>query len=505
MNVEPTPSGSGKVMADLLSREATRASRYFYSGAGVLLTFGIQYWLQKQWSVPTAFIIFAPAIMLSSVVGGLGPGLLSVAASVAASYYLLGFSPLAGDTRMIGLSVFALVGMGIVWLGEVLRDAYSSLAATGRALRLRQAHLTSVLNTVPDATIVIDLAGTIISFNAAAERQFGYTEREALGENVRMLMPEPYLRDHDEYIRRYLRTGERRIIGVDRVVVGCRKDGSTFPMKLSVGEMRAGEKLYFTGFVRDLTEREESQTRLQEVQTELARLARVNELGEMASILAHELNQPLASIANYAQAALRLQQRAPETPLYSIIEPLTHIAAEALRAGRIIHHLREFVVRGETEFSREDICKLVEEATELALVGSRELGVRAIFDFARDAGHVLADKVQIQQVLINLVRNALEAMRSSERRQLTVRTKKQGGFVSVEVADTGPGISEEVVGQLFTPFVTTKSGGMGIGLSISKRIIEAHGGDMALMRNEEGGATFRFTLPASAGEAHDGQ
>ena len=276
-------------------------------------------------------------------------------------------------------------------------------------------------------------------------------------------------------------------------------------MKLAVGEMNSGGKIYFTGFIRDLTEREESAARLQEVQGELARLARISELGEMASTLAHELNQPLSAIANYVQGCSRLLRNMDDTLAIKMREALEETAEQSLRAGQIIRHLREFVTRGETEKAPEDIRKLVEEAGALALVGSRERGVRSVFDFAPGADMVMADRVQIQQVLINLMRNAMEAMRDSERRELLVRTFPNGkGRIVVEVADTGPGIPNEIAAQLFKPFVTTKSGGMGVGLSISKRIVEAHGGELSVSRNDNGGATFRFSLAAIEDEALNG-
>ncbi|MDP3897657.1 MAG: ATP-binding protein, partial [Mesorhizobium sp.] len=170
---------------------------------------------------------------------------------------------------------------------------------------------------------------------------------------------------------------------------------------------------------------------------------------------------------------------------------------QALRAGQIIRHLREFVTRGETEKAAEGIRGLIEEAGALALVGARERGVRTVFDFASGVDLVFVDRVQIQQVLINLMRNAIEAMRDSPARELSVRAlPAESGFVAIEVADTGPGISDEIAAQLFQPFVTTKPGGMGVGLSISKRIVEAHGGTLAVASNARGGATFRFTLPS---------
>ncbi|MBX3531965.1 MAG: PAS domain S-box protein [Rhizobiaceae bacterium] len=488
----------GRFLRGLDLREIGPPTRYAFAAVTVLIALIVQYALQSLWSVPTIFIVFAPAIMLAAVAGGRGPGLLSVVLSVAGAYVLLRLNRTITDIPWLGLIIFAVIGVTMAWLCEVLRSAFVTMAGTERELRIREAHLTSILNTVPDATIVIDRQGTIISFNAAAVRQFGYREEEVVGKNVRMLMPEPYQREHDGYMKRYLTTGERRIIGVDRVVVGSRKDGSTFPMKLAVGEMRSGDSLFFTGFVRDLTEREESEARLQEIQGELARLARLNELGEMASTLAHELNQPLSTIANYSQGGVRMLRDAPEPISVRLREALGEIAAQSLRAGQIIRHLREFVMRGETEQAPEDIRKLVEEAGALALVGSREQGVRTVFEFAPGADMVVADRVQIQQVLTNLMRNAMEAMLNVQRRELTVSTRPDGEFVAIEVADTGPGIPDEIAERLFRPFVTTKSGGMGIGLSISRRIIQSHGGDITVTRNGNGGATFRFTLPAHA-------
>jgi two-component system sensor kinase FixL len=311
-----------------------------------------------------------------------------------------------------------------------------------------------------------------------------------------MLMPTPYREQHDGYLRRYLTTGEKRIIGIDRVVVGRRKDGSTFPMTLAVGETKSNDKTYFTGFIRDLTERQESEAQLHAAQGELARLARLNELGEMASTLAHELNQPLSAIANYVQGCIRLLAQIPGPTADQMRGALKETANQSLRAGDIIRHLREFTTRGDTDKAPEDIKKLIEGAAALALVGSRERGIRTEFEFAPDDALVFVDRVQVQQVLINLMRNAIEAMRESDRRELVVRTFQQDGrAMRVEVEDTGPGIAEEIAGQLFQPFVTTKAGGMGIGLSISRRIIQSHGSELQHPRNKAGGATFSFSLP----------
>lgn len=405
--------------------------------------------------------------------------------------------PVVNESVRVGVAlVLALVGLGAIHLLlrrvlQVRSDADEAL----ETLRERDAHLESILDTVLDATVVIDVEGRIQSFNGSAVRQFGYEPDEVIGANVSMLMPEPYRGQHDAYLMRYLTTGEKRIIGSDRVVVGRRKDGSTFPMKLAVGEVRRGDRIYFTGIIRDLTDREESAAMLGQARSELARLARLNELGEMASTLAHELNQPLSAIANYVQGCRRMIEKLDDEHARRLRGALDETARQAIRAGDIIRHLREFVTRGETEKAPEDIKHLVEEAGALALVGSRERGVKSVFDFGPGSGMVVADGVQIQQVLVNLMRNAIEAMRDSPRRELVVRTRPiSAERMLVEVEDTGPGISEEVMSRLFQPFVTTKSGGMGIGLSISRRIIESHGGELSVTRNKAGGATFTFTL-----------
>lgn len=504
MPARDIPGLNGRLLQAVFSRRFEGLAGYLLALVAVAAAFSIRFALQGLLEDKAIFILFLPAILVASITGGIGPGLAAVVLSLPATLWLVGLQADKPD-EAVEFMAFGITGVAIAWMGEMLHHARRAIDRTANTLAAREEHLRSILDTVLDATVVIEKDGTIISFNAAAVRQFGYTEPEVVGQNVRILMPEPYRHEHDGYMHRYLATGEKRIIGVGRVVVGQRKDGSTFPMKLAVGEMKFGGKTFFTGFIRDLTEREESAARLQEVQAELARMARLNELGEMASTLAHELNQPLSVIANHARGCVRLL-RGMDDPLASRMrEALEETAKQALRAGQIIRHLREFVTRGETEKTPEDIRRLVEDAGALALVGSRERGVRSIFEFAPGAAKVMADRVQIQQVFINLMRNAIEAMRESDARELRVRTATNGdGMVVVEVADTGPGISDEIAEQLFRPFVTNKPGGMGVGLSISKRIVEAHGGAISVSRNNAGGATFRLTLPAFEDEGLNG-
>jgi two-component system sensor kinase FixL len=377
---------------------------------------------------------------------------------------------------------------------KVARDITESRRALG-ALAEREAHLRSVLETVPDAMIVIDANGLIQSFSAAAIRLFGYAEQEVIGRNVSMLMPEPYRTQHDSYLQRYADTGERHIIGIGRVVVGRRKNGSTFPMELAVGEMKAGDKRFFTGFVRDLTERQEAQQRLQELQAELIHMSRFTALGEMASTLAHELNQPLTAVASYLKGAGRLLDAGQADGIAMARDAIERAAQQALRAGQIIRRLREFVARGEGDRQAENLAKLIEEACALALVGAKQSGVQVALNFEDTTTHVLADKIQIQQVLLNLVRNAIEAMQEVERRDLQLSTTRlDAETVRIDVADSGPGISPEIASQLFQPFITTKQAGMGVGLSISRTIVEAHGGRIWVDPNPGGGVIFRLTL-----------
>ncbi|QIO35474.1 sensor protein FixL [Bradyrhizobium sp. 1(2017)] len=366
------------------------------------------------------------------------------------------------------------------------------------ALRTRESHLRSILHTIPDAMIVIDGRGIMQLFSTAAERLFGWSEHEAIGQNVSILMPEPDRTRHDGYIARYRSTNDPHIIGIGRIVTGKRRDGTTFPMHLSIGEMQSGGEPYFTGFVRDLTEHQQTQARLQELQSELVHVSRLTAMGEMASALAHELNQPLAAISNYMKGSRRLLAGSSDPNTPKIESALDRASEQALRAGQIIRRLRDFVSRGESEKRVESLSKLIEEAGALGLAGAREQNVRLRFSLDPAADLVLADRVQIQQVLVNLFRNALEAMAQSPRRELVVaNTRVADDMIEVEVSDTGSGFQGDVVPNLFQTFFTTKETGMGVGLSISRSIIEAHGGRMWAESNASGGATFRFTLPAT--------
>jgi two-component system, LuxR family, sensor kinase FixL len=394
-----------------------------------------------------------------------------------------------GEGALEGRSLF----VGLVQDITAQKDAEN-------ALREREERLRSMFETGPDAIIVIDEQGRIESLNAAAVWLFGYLESEVLGQNVKMLMPPPDRDRHDGYLAHYRTTGEKRVIGIGRVVTGLRRDGTTFPMELNIGEIQIGERRLFTGFIRDITERQGAQRRLQDLQSELLHVSRLTAMGQMSSALAHELNQPLTAVANYVKAARRTLDQGVEASRGKVQELLDKAAGQALRAGQIIRRLRDFIEKREDNRAPEDINRVIEEAMALAFVGAADAGVAVTTTLGANLPPVMIDKIQIQQVVLNLVRNALEAMAGRQRRELHLTTVAgPEGFVAVAVADTGPGLSEEVAAKLFQPFVTTKDDGMGIGLSICRSIVDAHGGRLWATPNPDGGVTFHFHLPVAEG------
>ncbi len=379
--------------------------------------------------------------------------------------------------------------------GQMIYDITGRQAAAA-ALARSELHLRSILATVPDAMIVIDERGIILSFSSAAERLFGYSEAEVVGANVEILMPPSDAARHDRYIAHYRETGERRIIGIGRIVVGQRRDGTEFPMKLSVGEANSDGHRIFTGFIHDLTEQQHAELRLKELQSELIHVSRLSAMGTMASTLAHELNQPLTAIANYLEAGRELLDAGGAEAATLLREAIEESTSEALRAGKIVRRLRDFVARGEVERRVEDLPRLIDEASRLALIGARERGVRAFFELAPDITTVTVDRVQIQQVLVNLIRNAIDAVAGQEVRDITISTcALDNAMVEVSVADTGPGLSPDIAARLFQAFATTKPAGMGLGLSICRTIVEAHRGHIRAEPRPTGGTVFRFTLP----------
>ena len=364
--------------------------------------------------------------------------------------------------------------------------------------REREERLRSITQTAPDAIVVIDETGIIDTVNPAAERLFGYASDELVGENVKILMPSPYREAHDAHLGRYRETGQKRVIGIGRVVVGRRKDGTTFPARLSIGEIELEQGRLFTGFLHDITERQDIQRRAGILQQELMHASRLSAMGEMASGIAHELNQPLTAIMNYARAARRhLERTEPDpAPIADLVDKAGH---QAERAAEIIKRLRRFIRKDESERRLEPINTAVEEAAALALIGASDRNIELIFSLDDALPPVLMDRIEVQQVVLNILRNAIEAFEGTGERKIRISTRASGPHqVEVDIRDNGPGLAPHVADDPFRPFQTTKADGMGIGLAISHTIIDSHGGQLWAENPPEGGAAFRFTLPVGS-------
>ncbi len=355
------------------------------------------------------------------------------------------------------------------------------------------ARLNAVVETAVEGIITIDTRGVIESINPAAQRLFGYGADEAIGEKVNMLMPPPQREEHDDYIDRYLHTGEAKVIGIGCEVMGLRKDGSQFPMELAISEVLLPNRRLFTGIIRDISERRLAEKRERERLAEHAHAARLAALGEMASGIAHELNQPLTAIVSFSDACQNLLQK-EKVPQEVITDALTQISEQGIRAGRIIRRLRQFVKTGTLD---QEIVNLNAVIKDVVAMVDHEIHMHEVdvkLHLTKYLPGVWADKLQIEQVVLNLVWNAIEAMDASERRQLDIETIQHNNKVEVKIRDTGCGFSGNT-DHLFTAFYTTKEKGTGLGLSISHRIIEAHHGELKAMPNSAGGATFAFSLP----------
>ena len=367
---------------------------------------------------------------------------------------------------------------------------------SARTRILGEDKLRRVIDSALDGMIVIDSSGTVLLYNAACERLFGYPAKEVLGNNVKMLMTQPDRKDHDTYIRNYLRTGTARIIGNGRDVTGRRKDGSTVPIRLSVGELRDGHDApLFIGSLHDLTAALQAREHIEELQLELMQVARASAVGEMGSTLAHELTQPLSAVSGFVEAsAALLDQSDGEIPA-RVREYMDQAVAQAQRAGAVVRLLCEFTARGDTERSVENINAAVEEICGMATLGTATESIDLELNLAANLPPVLIDHVQIQQVVLNLVRNSVDALSGLDCGTITVATLPGGDMVEVAVSDNGPGLAPDVRERVFEPFVSTKPDGIGIGLSICRTIVEAHGGRIAVDTGTKCGTGFRFSLP----------
>lgn len=363
-----------------------------------------------------------------------------------------------------------------------------------------EARLMSVLNTAVDGIIVVDEQARILVYNKACETLFGYSAAEILGQNVRSIMPRDYAEAHDRYMHNYMSTGHRKIIGIGREVRARHKDGTEFPVELSVGEASTPDGRQFIGILRDLRSRKEAEQRVNDLQAELVHLARVSAMDEMGAALAHELNQPLTAIMLYMQAISRSLEKRSDPADANFKTVLAKAVHEAERAGNIISRMRQFVEKREPNRRPVDLNRVVDEAVELTLVGLRSR-VAVERHYAAKLPKAFVEPVQVQQIVVNLLRNAAEVLKDREDGLVIVKTGHHGGFVTITVEDNGPGIPPAAMPHLFKAFATTKTTGMGLGLSISRSIAQNHSGDLVVDPGGHGrGARFTVQLPVASRE-----
>lgn len=365
---------------------------------------------------------------------------------------------------------------------------------------MANAELRALFDAAVDAIVVTDEQGTILAFNRAAERVFGHCAEDVIGQGVELLMPEPDRSHHAAYMRRYLETGEAKIIGIGREVDAVRANGEVFPIALSVGEAVSSGRHRFVGIIRDLSTERAAEKHAHALEMRLAHVDRFNLMGEMAAGIAHEINQPLSAIATYAQAGRRLLQRDPQN-VRALDEICAKIDAQARRAGQVIANVRKFIRRQDDRAELLEVNRVIADVRELIEADAHAAGISIKVLYARGLPRVRADAVQLQQVVLNLTRNAVDAMREAggRKREIIVETgPAPGGKVRVSVTDHGPGVSKALGDNVFHPFVTTKSSGLGVGLAISRTIAQAFGGSLTYSDNPEGGAVFSLELPAAS-------
>ncbi len=358
-----------------------------------------------------------------------------------------------------------------------------------------RAFLAAIVDSSNDAIISKTLDGKITSWNRAAENLFGFSAAEMIGTSIKQLFPADRIGEEDEILEKI-----NRGIKVEHYeTVRLKKDGTPIDVSVTISPIcnDGGRVIGASKTVRDITEQKQSEARLHTLSNELHHVARLSEMGHISAAIAHELNQPLTAVLNYTNVAKRLISLNGDPQ--KVIDAITKAGDQAVRAGKIVQGLRNFVEKRDSTKALEDINAVAEDAITLGLIGVKASDVLLEVRLAENLPPVMVDRIQIQQVLVNLLRNGAEAIPGGEQGKLTLTTVHgEGGGVVVRVADTGAGISEYVASQLFQPFVTTKPGGMGIGLAISRSLIESHGGTLTVSPNKGGGSVFEITLPTAA-------
>jgi two-component system, LuxR family, sensor kinase FixL len=375
-------------------------------------------------------------------------------------------------------------------VAEASRRDWGLGMTSANGSRPEDARLAAIVESSEDAIIAKDLNGIILSWNRAAERLFGYTASEVFGQPITVIFPPDRIEEEAVILGR-IRSGER----VDHYeTVRRRKDGQIISVSVTASPIRdaSGKVTGVSTILRDLTGRNIRDQQIQELQAELAHVQRLNELGQVVSTLVHEVNQPLTAISNYVSACRRLNTIRDHEQVRAALE---RIADQTNRTRQIVQRILDFVRKRDIQMRAENLSQVIEEAVALTRASVRDWDLTLTVEVEPPGVQVEIDKVQVQQVLFNLLRNAIEAMQEQPKRELVVATSLvEGGMVEISVADSGPGLVDEVRAKLFQPFVTTKVHGMGVGLSVCRAIVESHGGLLWADDNPRRGTIFRFTV-----------
>jgi two-component system sensor kinase FixL len=451
----------------------------------------------------SVYLFCLPAVVICAGLGGFPPAMSATVILAAGAFVADVRVHLPTPERWARTVLFVLLGAAIAYGGGWLRRGAAVWRLRIEGLKERASILEAGLDAAPDATVVIDEEGTVVTFSRAAEAVFGWQAAAIRGQNVQVLMPAAEAAAHDGHLHRYLQTGERRVMGSSRHLTGLRKDGVEFPMELRVGEARIGKRRYFTGVVRDLSTMREAERRSDELHAQLTQVWSLNSMGEMASVLAHELNQPLSAVANYLRAARTLIANL-EIDDDDLIDAVSRAGDQAVRAGEIIRTMRDLATRGGTEQKPESLSAILAEIEFIISLMVRDAGARVFYDLYKGSDVVLADRIQIQQLVVNLVRNAIDAVSKFPDREIKISTRQDAdGKLLTTVEDSGPGVDATVMGRVFQPLASTKASGMGLGLSICRAIVENHGGKIWVEPSPLGGAAFSFVLARTSVNADD--
>jgi two-component system sensor kinase FixL len=451
----------------------------------------------------SVYLLCLPAVLLATGLGGAASGATATLILAAGAYLADSATPLQAPERAARVALFLVAGLALAAAAKRLQPAWAGLLRRNDQLAEHEAILRASLDRAADATVAVDRTGEILTFSRAAETLFGWKAAEVVGKNVSMLMPASYAEAHDGYIERYFTTGESRIVGSARQVAGLRRDGVEFPMDLKVDVVEIGGKQFFTGVVHDLSTMREAERRSDELRAQLSQVWSLNSMGEMASVLAHELNQPLSAVANYLRAARTLIAK-QELDDDDLLDAVSRAGDQAVRAGEIIRTMRDLAARGGTEQKPESLSAILGEIDFIVGLMVRDAGARVFYNLYHGPDVVLADRIQIQQLVVNLIRNAIDAVAKFPNREIRISTRPDadGKFVTT-VEDSGPGVDPSVMGRVFQPLSSTKPEGMGLGLSICSAIVENHGGRIWVEPSSLGGAAFSFVL-ARASVRSDG-